>query len=63
MSAKLYPLHREIGSKTYAKNCREVCDYVTDTDAFTSTMTGESFKTNHQLNCANRCLMYLLTCK
>ena len=49
--AKLYPFHRKIGSKKCAKNCCEVCDYVTDADTFTSTMTGESFKINHRLNC------------
>ena len=60
---KLYPLHRKIGFKKCAKNCCEVCDYVTDTDTFTSTVTGESFKINHQLNCDDRCIIYLLTCK
>ena len=60
---KLYPLHRKVGSKKCAKNCCEVCDYVTDTDTFTSTVTGESFKINHQLNCDDRCIIYLLTCK
>ena len=30
---------------------------------FTSTMTGEFFKINHQLNCDGRCVIYLLTCK
>ena len=38
-----------------------VCDYVTDTDTFTSTVTGESFKINHQLN--DRSIIYPLTCK
>ena len=41
----------------------EVCDYVTDTDTFTSNVTEESFKINHQLNCDDRCIIYLLTCK
>ena len=61
--AKLYPLHRKIGSKKYAKNRCEVCDYVTDTDTFTSTVTGEFFKINHLLNCDDRCIIFLLTCK
>ena len=42
--AKSYPLHRQVGSKKCAENCFEVCDYVTNTDTFTSTVTGESFK-------------------
>ena len=55
--AKLYLLHCKVGSK----KC-EVSDYVTDTDTFTSTVTRESFKINHQLNCDDRCLIYLVTC-
>ena len=60
---KLYPLHRKIGSKNCAKNRCEVLDYMTDTDTFTSPVTGESFKINHQLNCDDRCIIYLLRCK
>ena len=26
-------------------------------------LTGESFKINHELNCDDRCIIYLLTCK
>ena len=63
VKAKLYALHRKIGSKKCAKNGCEVCDYVTDTDTFTSTVTGESFKINHQLNCDDRCIIYLVTWK
>ena len=59
--AKLHLLHRKVGSKKCAKNRCEVCDYVTNT--FTSTVTGESFKINHQLNCDGRCIIYLLPCK
>ena len=61
--AKLYPHHRKEGSKKCAKNRCEVCDYVTDTHTFTSTVEGESFKINHQLNCDDRCIIHLLTCK
>ena len=61
--AKLYPLHRKVGSEKCAKYCCKVCDYVTGTDTFTSTVTGESFKINHQLNCDDICTIYLLTCK
>ena len=43
--------------------CCEFYDYGTDTDTFTSTVIGESFKINHQLNCNDRCIIYLLTCK
>ena len=40
----------------------EVCINVIETDTFTSTVTGESFKINHKFNCDDRCLIYLLTC-
>ena len=58
---KLYPLHRKVGSKICAKNRSEVCDYVTNTNTFTSPMTGESLKINHQQNCDN--IIHSLTCK
>ena len=61
--SKLYPLHRKVGSKKCAKNRCGPCDYVTDTDIFASTVTGESFKINHQLNYDDRCIIYFLTCK
>ena len=63
MKAKLYPLHRKVASKKFAIIFCEVCDYVTDTDTFTSTVTGEYFKIGPHLNCDDRCLIYLLTCK
>ena len=63
VTAKLYPLHRKVGSKKCVKNSYEVCDCVTETDTSTSTVTGQSFKINHQLNCDDRCVIYLLTCK
>ena len=61
--AKLYPLHRKVGSKKCAKIRCEVCDYVTDTETLTSTVTGEFFKINYQLNCDDRCIICVLTCK
>ena len=36
---------------------------MSDTETFTSTMTGETFKINHHLDCDDRCIIYLLTCK
>ena len=50
-----------VGSKICAKNRSEVCDYVTNTNTFTSPMTGESLKINHQQNCDN--IIHSLTCK
>ena len=60
---KLYSLHRKIGSRKCVKNRCEVCNYVTDTNTFISTVIGKSFKINHQLNCDDRCIIYLLTWK
>ena len=60
--AKLYPLERTAGScKCYGKRC-EVCENVTETSTFTSTATQNTYKINHQFNCSEKCLVYLLTC-
>ena len=59
--AKLYPLERKVGSVKCGKSRCEVCLNIQETDTFTSTTTGESFKINHKLNCDNNCLIYLLT--
>ena len=40
-----------------------VCNNIEETNTFTSTVTGESFKRNHHLDCNDKCLIYLLTCK
>ena len=61
--AKSYSLHRKVGSEKCAKSWCEICDNMTDTNTFTSTVIGESFKINHQLNYDERCVIYLLTCK
>ena len=61
--AKLYPLGRTVGSKKCGKSRCEVCLNVEETDTFTSSVTGETFKINHKLNCDDKCLIYLLTCK
>ena len=59
---KSYPLERTVGScKCYGKRC-EVCGYVTETSTFTSTVTQNTNKINHQFNCSEKCLVYLPTC-
>ena len=60
--AKLYPLQRTVGSFKCNKPRCEVCINVIETDTFTRTVTGESFKINHKFNCDDRYLIYLLTC-
>ena len=60
--AKLYPIERTVGSfRCGSKHC-EVCKYITETDTFTSSVTGETYKINYRLNCNDKCLVYLLTC-
>ena len=49
--AKLYPLQRKLGSFKCAKGRCEVCNNVTGTSIFSSTVTGDTFKINHSLNC------------
>ena len=61
--AKLYPLERTVGSYKCGKKRCEVCDVISETDTFSSTVTGESFKINHRFNCNDKCLVYLATCK
>ena len=61
---KLYSLQRNIGSSKCGKQRCEVCDNVTDTSIFSSTVTGDTFKINHKLkNCDDKFLIYLVTCK
>ena len=61
--ARLYPIERAVGSfKCNGKRC-QTCLNVKETDTFTSTTTGETYKINHQFNCNSKCLVYLLTCK
>ena len=38
-----------------------MCKYITETDTFTSTATGETFKINHRFDCNDKCLVYLIT--
>ena len=38
----------------------QVCTNVTETDVFSSTVTGETFQINHEFSCNNKCFIYLL---
>ena len=40
-----------------------VCNNVTNASTFSSTVTGDTFKINYSLNCDDKCLIYLMTCK
>ena len=61
--AKIYPLERFAGSRQCKKRKCEVWTNVTETDTSSSTVTEEIFQINHELNCNNKCLVYLLNCK
>ena len=63
LRAKLYPVERTIGSFKCTKKRCEVCENVNITDSFTSSVTQNTYKINHELNCDDKCLIYLLTCK
>ena len=52
--AKLYLLERNVSSEKCGKSRCEVCLNIQETDKFTSTTTGESFKINHKINCNDK---------
>ena len=54
VQAKLYPLQRKVGFSKCGKRRYEVCNNVTDTSTFRSTVTGDTFKINHSLNCDDK---------
>ena len=63
VSAKLYSLQRKVDSSKCGKQRCEVCNNVSGTSIFSSTVTGDTFKINHSLNCDDKCLICLVTCK
>ena len=63
VKAKLYPIERiVISHKCKGKRC-EVCLNIQETSCFSSSVTNETYKINHQFDCNEKCLVYLLTCK
>ena len=59
---KLYPTNKTVGCyKCGSKRC-EVCKRTKETDTFTSTVTGETFKISHRFDCNDKCLVFLMTC-
>ena len=60
--AKLYPVEKSVGSFNWKRPLCQICAYVNETDSFTSTVTGETYKINHKFDCMEKCLIYLLTC-
>ena len=54
--AKLYPIDRIVGSKGCGKKRCELYVNVCETNTFSRTVTGETFKINHKLNCDDKWL-------
>ena len=63
VTAKLYLLDRVVGSTKCGKKRCQVSMNISETNTFTSKVTGETYKKNHQLTCDCNCLIYLLSCK
>ena len=63
VQAKLYPLQIKVGSSKCGKRRCQVCNNAIDTSIIINTVTGDTFKINHNLNCDDKCLIYLVTCK
>ena len=60
---KVYLLVRKVGfAKCTGKRCL-VCLNINETDTFESFQTKQKYKINHHLNCNDKCLIYLLSCK
>ena len=60
---KLYPVERKRSSHKCGSLRGLVFNNIEQTDTFTSTVRGESFKINLHLCCNDKCLIYLLTRK
>ena len=58
--AKLDSLQRKVGYSKCGKRRCEVCNNVTGATIFSGTVTGDTFKINHGLNCD---VSYLVACK
>ena len=63
VKVKLYSLERTVGSEKCRKSRWEVYLNIKETDRFTSTTTGNSFKKNYKLKYDDNCMTYILTCK
>lgn len=61
--AKVYPLDRETGSYKCGKPRCLTCLNIQEVSFFQSSVDGKQYKINHRLNCDDKCLIYLLSCK
>ena len=63
VKSEIYSLERKVGSEKCKSKCCLVCFNVSEMDVFQSFQTKKQYKINHQLNCNDKCLIYLLSCK
>ena len=61
--AKLYPVERKGGSCKCNCNRCQVCQSISETDTFTCSNDGTTYKINHKFDCNEKCLIYLTACK
>ena len=61
--AKVYPLKRTKGSSKCNKPRCQTCINMCSTDMFASFTRKEVYKINHHLNCDDKCIVYLLSCR
>ena len=54
---------RVVGSKKCGKPRCLTCNNIKETDFFVCNNTEKTFKINHKLDCNDKCLVYLLSCK
>ena len=62
VKAELYPVERSVGSFNCKRPRCQICAYINEMDNFTSTVTRETYKSNHKIDFMEKCLTYLLTC-
>ena len=53
--AKLYLIERTVGSFRCGSKSYEVCKYITETNNFTSSVTGKTYQINHSLDSNDKC--------
>ena len=61
--AKLYPVERKVGSCKCNCNRCQVCQSISETDTFTCSNDGKTYKINHKFDCNRKYLIYFITCK
>ena len=55
--AELCPVERKVGSCKYNCNRCQVCQIIFETDTFTFSNDGTTYKINHKVDCNEKCLI------